>query len=268
LPYLLATLDLDRCPPSTGYLLARYPQHAERVVAAIMPVFRVRRAGDGHPPEWDGLRCALRAFGPAAAPAVPKLLAAGLDKWSAKTLGQIGPSAAEAVPALRAAATGDNAELAVAAAGALWQIEGSLAVLPMLTARIDGPAGVAALEEIAAMGPAARTAAPYVATFLEVPDKYWWLPTQAAIALWQVTGDAVRAAPVLAAAWHGNQDTRTAIAEAANGPLAVGLEPLLRAELAAPGRHGVSETGWSSAQVGNHERLLAACRAALVDLER
>jgi hypothetical protein len=123
----------------------------------------------------------------------------------------------------------------VAAAGALWRIERSLDALPILTARIDGPSGNLALQEIAAMGKAASQAAPYVATFLEAPDPHWWRPTLAAIALWQMAGDADRAPPVLKVVWDGNPATRSAIVRVAAGPLLTGLTPQMLAVLAAPG---------------------------------
>ncbi len=68
-------------------------------------------------------------------------------------------------------------------------------------------------------------------------------------------------APVLTAAWHGNPRTRTKIAQAATGPLAAALAPLLRAELAANRRFNASASSWSTAQVTDDERLLELCRA-------
>lgn len=292
LPYLLTALTLPARPRDTGHLLARYPQHAERIVAALLPILPVHRAGT-RPPEWHGLHAALQACGAAAAAAVPWLLTR-LDDASATTLGRIGAAAAAAVPALRVAATGDDPRLAVAAAEALWRIERA-DVLPWLTPRIDGPAGTAALRAIAAMGAAAAPAAPYVATFLDPGDAGWWRPTAAALALWRISDDPERAAPVLTAAWHANPRTRLEIADAAStpvtvepsppagsftgdrsagggpaagpNPLAAALAPVLRAELAEPRRHGTSGTGWSSAQVTDDERLLADCRRALARVQ-
>jgi hypothetical protein len=206
-----------------------------------VPLFPVLRAGERVPDEWYAFQVALRAFGPAAAPAVPRLLASPLRDWSAVTLGRIGPAAAEALPALRAAAAGGDPRLAVAAAGALWRINRSPEALGLLTAHLDGPAVTAALEEIAAMGPAAAPAASLVATYLDAPpQRHWWTPAHAALALWRLTGEAERAAPVLTAAWHGNPHTRTKIAQAATGPLAAALEPLFRAEIATSRRFNAS----------------------------
>ncbi|MGI5242045.1 HEAT repeat domain-containing protein [Dactylosporangium sp. CA-139066] len=264
LPLLLTALRLPQRPKDTGYKLAHYAAHADRITAEIVPVFPLLAAGDRAPTEWYALQVALRAFGPAAAPAVPRLLASPLRDWSAATLGRVGPAAAEALPALRVAAAGDDPRLAVAAAGALWRIDRSPDVLTLLTAQLDGPAANAAFEEIAAMGSAAAPAAPLVASYLDAPPgRHWWTPTHAALTLWRLTGDAERVAPVLTAAWHGNPQTRTKIAEAATGAPAAALQPLFRAELAADRRFNVSPHSWSSVQVTEDERLLELCRAVV-----
>jgi hypothetical protein len=251
LPALLTTLRFARRPRDAGLLLAYYPGHAERIVMAMLPVLPPPKAF-----ERSGFLAALRAFGAAAAPAVPWLLTT-LDEGAAETLGQIGPAAAEAVPALRAAATGDNARLAVAAAGALWRIEGRPDVLPLLVAHLDRPTVHEALRHIADLGAAARTAAPQVAALLAERS------AQAAVTLWRITGDAERVAPVLSTAWRGRPGSRNRIADVVDGPLTALLEPLLRAELAAPQRHGALDGMWSSAMVPDDERLLATCRATL-----
>jgi hypothetical protein len=262
LPLLLTALRLPQRPKDTGYKLAHYPGHADRITAEIVPVFPVLPAGGRAPTEWYAFQAALRAFGPAAAPAVPRLLASPLRDWSAATLGRIGPPAAQALPALRVAAAGDDPRLAVAAAGALWRIDRSPDALTLLTTHVDGPATTAAFEEIAAMGCAAVPAAPLVAAYLDTPPgQTWWTPTHAALTLWRLTEDAERVAPVLTAAWHGNPQTRTKIAEAATGALAAALQPLFRAEIAADRRFNVSTNTWSTAQVTDDERLLKLCRA-------
>lgn len=263
LPPLLAALRLPRLPENTGYYLGRYAGHADQIVAEIVPLFPVVAAGDRPPDEWHTFLAALRAFGPASAPAVPRILASPLRDWSAAVLGRIGPAAAEALPALRAAATGDDPRLAVEAAGALWRIDQSPDALTLLTARLDSPATTGALEKIAAMGSAAAPAASLVATYLDVTDRYWWTPVHAALALRRLTGETERAAPVLTAAWHGNPHTRTKIAEEAAGPLAAALEPLFRAEIAASQRFNVSPNTWSTGQATEDERLLELCRAHL-----
>ncbi|GLW31950.1 hypothetical protein [Actinoplanes regularis] len=263
LPLLLTALRLPQRPENTGYGLARYTGHADRITAEIVPRIPVLAAGERATTEWYAFQFALRAFGPAAAPAVPRLLAGPLRAWTAGTLGRIGPAAAEALPALRAAAAGDDPGLAVAAAGALWRIDRSPEALALLTARLDGPATTTAIEEIAAMGSAAASAAPLVARYLDAPpEPDWWTATRTALALWRITGDAERVTPALAAAWHGNPYTRLEIAETATGSLATALQPLLRAELAASERFNVGPDPSSGDEVADDERLLELCRAA------
>lgn len=146
-------------------LLSCYAGHADRITAEITPLFRGLASGDRASTEWYAFQTALRAFGPASAPAVPRLLASPLRDWSAVTLGRISPAAAEALPVLRAAAVGDDPRLAAAAAGVLWRIDRSPEALPLLTAHLDGPAATTAFEEIATMSSAAA------------PALHWWRRT-------------------------------------------------------------------------------------------
>jgi hypothetical protein len=114
------------------------------------------------------------------------------------------------------------------------------------------------------MGSAAAPAASLVATYLDAPpQRHWWTPAHAALALWRLTGETRRVAPVLTAAWHGNPRTRAKIAQAATGPLAAALEPLFRAEIAANRRFNASANSWSTTQVTDDERLLELCRAVV-----
>ena len=262
LPMLLTALRLPQCPRSTGYMLANYAGRADQIIAEIVPAIPVLPADGREPREWYAFQFALRAFGPAAAPAVPRLLASPLRSFSATTLGRIGPAAAEALPALRVAAADDDPHLAVAAAGALWRIDRSPDALTRLSTHLDSPAATTAFEELAVMGSAAAPAAPLVASYLDAPPEptWWWAPTRAALTLWRLTDESERVAPVLAAAWQRNARTRTTIAEAAAGALAAALQPLFRAEIAEYRRFNVSANSWSSAQVTDDERLLELCR--------
>ncbi|NMO51865.1 hypothetical protein HH310_11755 [Actinoplanes sp. TBRC 11911] len=258
-PYLLAALRLPRLPRNVGYLLSRYPAQAETIVPALLPALRPRQEGERPPPEWHGMHAALGAFGAASAPALPWLLSQPLDDSQARTLGRLGPAAAPAAPLLRQAMTADDAGLAVAAAEALWFVTGADDVLPSLIAQIAGPSGYAALRAVAAMGAAAEPATASVTALLADPQRR----PDAAITLWQLTGDTDRTLPILAATWQDKPTRRNEIVAHARGALTAGLAPLLRAELSAPARHGLTDTGRSSRQVIDDERLLTACRAAL-----
>ncbi|MEU8661143.1 hypothetical protein AB0C31_31175, partial [Actinoplanes philippinensis] len=260
LPLLLSALRLPQHPDDIGFKLARYVQHADRITAEIVPYLPIVEAGVREPFEWGALQYALRAFGPAAAPAVARLLASPLTDGSAATLGRIGPAAAEALPALREAAAHGYPRLAVTAAGALWRIDRSPDALALLTAHLGGPAAGKAFEEIAAMGSTAVSAAPLVATYLDARDPHWWTPAHAALTLWRLTGETERIAPVLTAAWHGNLHTRATIAEAATGSLAAALHPLFQAEIAANQRFNISANMPASTRVPDDERLQKLCR--------
>lgn len=256
LPYLLEALTLAEPPADTGYLLAGFPEQAERIVAAIMP--RLPVSGRA---EWDALQSALRVSGAAAGAAVPALLGRPLTDRTAITLGRIGAAASKAVPALRAAVDGEDARLAVRAAGALRRIDGWAGALAVLSARVDGVEGRDALDEIAAMGPDAVAAGPYLATFLDTPAvPPYWQSAAIGLAYWQVTGDLDGALPLVALAWNGNEHTRPEIARRASGTLAVALAPLFEAELAESRRHGLSTNGGSSDTVMRDEALLSDLR--------
>jgi hypothetical protein len=296
LPYLLVALSLPRLPRNIGYLLSRYPSEADAIVPVLLPVLRSRREGDRPPPEWHGMLAALGAFGPASTPALPWLLAQPLDDWAARTVGSVAsagqpqpearplargarsvpgeatplpregtplleetPHLRQATMLLREAMTSDSAGLAVAAAAALWRITGADDVLPVLTAQISGPAGYAALRAMATMGAGAEPAVPSVAALLLDPHRR----LSAALTLWRLTGDTERTLPILTESWHDKPATRNEIVAHASGPLTAGLAPLLLAELATPARHGLTDTGWSSRQVIDDERLLTVCRTAL-----
>jgi hypothetical protein len=263
LPLLLTALRLRDRPSGLGNRLARYPGHGAAITAEIVAHFPASRGDDRPPNDWFNLQAALQAFGAAAAPAVPLLLASPLQAASATTLGRIGPAAADGLTALRAATTSDDPDLVVAAAGALWRIERSPATLPLLTTHLDGPAAAQAFSLLAAMGPAAAAAAPLVAAHLDAPPARWWTSTHAALALWRLTGDTDRVAPILTRIWHDNPRIRPTIAEAAAGTLAAALEPVWQAELAAPLRFTDSDSPLP-AGAADDEELLASCRARML----
>jgi hypothetical protein len=245
---LLATLRWPRRPGNLAHFLAGYPRHTERILA---------EAAAHAPDEFDWISLML-GVPPGACTGQP------LRTWHVHRLARIGPAAAEAVPALRQALTGDDRSLVISAAAALWHIERSPDALPLLTAALDGDSGSAALTEIGRMGADAVAAAPLVATYLDAPPgRHRWIPVEAALALWRLTGEIERVAPVLTSAWRAAPSARVRIAEAAAGELAVALAPVFREEIAVARRHNVTENGWSSDQVRADERLLELCRAAV-----
>lgn len=186
----------DRRSAGPVRLIDRLSAHA----AELLPAVR-RRLRDMSP--RDGINRdlvqGLGAWGPAAADAVPELIAC-LDAWPdatmvATTLGRIGTGAAEAVPALRRLADED----AAVPVWACWRITGADADAAAATlARLVAapPHRARTLRLLADLGSAAR---PHADMIRALPSgrAHTWLPTEAAHALWCCTGEPGEALPVL-----------------------------------------------------------------------
>ncbi|MET9374535.1 PBS lyase [Streptomyces sp. NPDC002992] len=189
-----------------------------------------------------------------------------------RALAAFGPAAREALPDVRALLDSDAAGVSAQAALALWSVEGDRgAVLPALEARLrtgtPDADRCAAARALGLIGPAAAGCAPALLPGLTARDL--WVRVRSATALWRVSGDAVTALPVLLTVWEENRHTRVDIAEclAEMGPAAAAAEGPIRAELARSRRHNVRESGYSSHDVHEDEKLLTFCRAALDRME-
>ncbi|MFG2774552.1 HEAT repeat domain-containing protein [Streptomyces sp. NPDC048350] len=190
-----------------------------------------------------------------------------------RTLAAFGPPAREAIPDARALLESESAAVSAQAALTLWSVEGDReAVLPTLTAWLGpdatAPDRCAAARALGAIGPAAASSAP--ALFPGLAARDLWVRVRSAAALWRVSGDAESALPVLLAAWEENRHARVDIAEclAEMGPEAVEARWVIRTELLRVRRHNVRESGYSSHDVHEDEKLLTFCRAALDRIER
>ncbi|MEU7035101.1 PBS lyase [Streptomyces sp. NPDC046237] len=190
-----------------------------------------------------------------------------------RTLAAFGPPAREAIPDARALLESESAAVSAQAALTLWSVEGDReAVLPTLTAWLGpdatAPDRCAAARALGAIGPAAASSAP--ALFPGLAARDLWVRVRSAAALWRVSGDAESALPVLLAAWDENRHARVDIAEclAEMGPEAVEARWVIRTELLRVRRHNVRESGYSSHDVHEDEKLLTFCRAALDRIER
>ncbi|MEU6946221.1 PBS lyase [Streptomyces sp. NPDC046316] len=190
-----------------------------------------------------------------------------------RTLAAFGPPAREAIPDARALLESESAAVSAQAALTLWSVEGDReAVLPTLTAWLGpdatAPDRCAAARALGAIGPAAASSAP--ALFPGLAARDLWVRVRSAAALWRVSGDAESALPVLLAAWEENRHARVDIAEclAEMGPAAVEARWVIRTELLRVRRHNVRESGYSSHDVHEDEKLLTFCRAALDRIER
>jgi hypothetical protein len=187
-----------------------------------------------------------------------------LVKAGAHALERFGPAAREAVPVLRELLDSPGA---VAAAAALWSVEGDAEViLPVLCEELTAGQfsdACAAAEVLGRLGPLAGSALPALRRLAHSENVLQ--RASAACALWDVAGDPEPVLPLLRSAWEQNVSTRVTLAAclARMGPAAAPAHDLLRTELAAPRRHQARSGGYGSADILEDERLLRVCREAL-----
>ncbi|MFE4664339.1 HEAT repeat domain-containing protein [Streptomyces sp. NPDC056716] len=178
-----------------------------------------------------------------------------------RALGAFGATAREAVPVLRGLLGGGSG---IAAAGALWSIEGdAAAVLPVLRRELAGKdpyRRTAAAEEMAGLGPSARPALRRLRRMAGSGSV--WERTAAAYALWRIEADPEPVLPALRSAWTESPYPRVQIAEhvCEMGSAAAPLRDLMEAELASGRRHLAREGGHGSDDIPKDERLLRLCR--------
>ncbi|GGX02848.1 hypothetical protein GCM10010297_25840 [Streptomyces malachitofuscus] len=274
-PFLADVLAGPVVPDDVGHAVP----HLGPAAAPLAPALRRRLAG--LPLDADDLHAragsllpALTALGDAEAVPVAVRMVNGMPgdlrlrdmlvASALRLLAAAGAAAREAIPALRALLPGESG---VAAAEALWAVEGDPeAVLPVLLAALEVPAGRtrrAAAEALGRLGPAGRPGLPGLRRLTRSADL--WERTSAAQALWQVAGEPESAVDVLRAAWAENPHTRrpTAALAVRLGPAGAALHGLLRAEAASPRRHTAGSGGYGSHDVHGDEELLRTCRQAL-----
>ncbi|MFJ7043047.1 HEAT repeat domain-containing protein [Streptomyces sp. NPDC101112] len=184
--------------PALHEVLARLPDHAE----ALLPAIRDRLDPTEDPRNLRRFGEVLAAWGPAAEAAVPRLLGllADDERWpaAATALAGIGGAGRAGREALltRSRSGGPDAELA---AWAYWRVGGD----PGPALDVLGPAATdedrathTALSRLADLGPHAAGYADRLREFAAADDH--WARTQAAHALWAVTGgDTETAVPAL-----------------------------------------------------------------------
>ncbi|MFJ6086685.1 HEAT repeat domain-containing protein [Streptomyces sp. NPDC092369] len=273
-PVLAEMLDAPVVPVEVGNVIA----HLGPIAAPLAPELR-RRLG-AVPLDSRGtydlaapLLHALTALGDTqCVPEVLRLLLGMSDELpvrdvvvriAAEALGAFGPAAREAIPTLRGLL---DTESAIAAAEALWRVEGDAsAVLPVLLraltdARTFRPR--AAAKTLGLLGPAAQAALPGLYRMTGSED--FWERLDGACAVWRIGGDPDVVVPLLRAAWAQNPDTRRTIAAcvADLGPAGAPLHGLLRTELTERRRHLDPAARYGS-EVLHDEQLLRICRGVL-----
>lgn len=178
-----------------------------------------------------------------------------------RALRAFGATARDAVPVLRGLLGGGSG---IAAAGALWSIEGdATAVLPVLRRELasrDPYRRTAAAEEMAGLGPTARPALRRLRRMAGSGSV--WERTAAAYALWRIDADPEPVLPALRSAWTESPYPRVQIAERLRemGSAAAPLRDLIVAELGSGRRHLAREGGHGSDDIPKDEQLLRLCR--------
>ncbi|MFI0961612.1 HEAT repeat domain-containing protein [Streptomyces sp. NPDC021080] len=275
-PALAEVLRHPVVPNETGYAIG----YLGPAAAPLAPLLRERLAEVplDSPDTYDRAAPLLSALGALRyAEAVPDVLRLlhgtpcelrlrdALVKALAGTLGAFGPGARAAVPALRDLLAGENA---VAAADALWSVEGDAdAALPSLLGALsperDAGGHRAVAEALGRMGAAAASALPGLRRLTDSPEV--WERTAAACALWDIAEDPEPVLPVFRDAWRRNPYTRGTIGACLvrMGGAGAPVHDLVRTELASPRRHRARAGGHGSHDILDDELLLRSCRTAL-----
>jgi hypothetical protein len=243
LPMLRWLLEHEQMPKDVGALIGCLGAGAVNLLPVIVRRLRDLPTVQGYDRARSGLVAAIGEMGAAAATVVPDLIELMPITTLVGFLGRIGPGAAEAAKSLSPLL--QDPEHALAAASALWRIEGDPGpVVPVFAGNLDSEnyyTAHAAAMGIAEVGPDAAAHAPRLRALLDNPDEYGWRHVRAASALWRTTGDTETVVPVLAATWTKHPNCRRDIVGylAEMGPAARSAAPLLRAELESLRRHTV-----------------------------
>ncbi|MFK0253156.1 hypothetical protein [Streptomyces sp. NPDC090445] len=232
LAFPLAGVGDVRAMPALHRLAVRERLWRERSNApalAVMPaaeLLPLLRRDLGVDAAAGGNACALdvlAAWGPAAAPALPEVMACLEGPYAydaARVLGRIGPPAAAAAGRLAEFATGSSRPPGPygpdprgswygvrMAAWAHWRVTGDDSpALRIYAADLDSGLGSRVLPYLADFGPAAARHTGAVRALMDSPGA--WARVAAAHAWWRITGDPEPAVPVLLAAvdpeWDGH----------------------------------------------------------------
>ncbi|WP_327270922.1 HEAT repeat domain-containing protein [Streptomyces sp. NBC_01224] len=185
--------------PEVEDVLTPLRAHAEVLLPAVRQLLRDDGVG-------GSLTCpflrVLKAWGPAAAPALPEVVAllddARYTLYAVDALVAMGPAAAPAEPAVRRCTVSDFPGNHHMVAWAAWRLGGDLdAALRLIGEAVlteegplYGPVGL-----LGDFGPAAALCADRVRHVMEHGDT--WLRLRAAVALWSITGEPEPSASVL-----------------------------------------------------------------------
>ncbi|MFJ9909093.1 HEAT repeat domain-containing protein [Streptomyces sp. NPDC101152] len=251
LPSLLAALDGGVDAWRAIQVARHLPQAADELVPRLgHHLHRLDLAQEWTTMSVNAILSALAALDdPAAIEVVVDALDAadrheqhGVTASALKALRAFGPAASDAQEAIRALTTHTDAHVRPAAVAALWALGGDPAeVMPLLLNLLDDPITFRiseAADVLAEIGPPASAALPRLRGHLG--HGYEWVRVPCAAALWEIGGAAEAPAVLdvlLQAVAHNPATANTVVACLDRmGALAAPAVPLLREQLAQPGR--------------------------------
>ncbi|MEE6262857.1 hypothetical protein [Plantactinospora sonchi] len=249
LPSLLMALDSDVDAWLAVQVAGALPQAAEQLV----PRLRDRLSNVDLSKEWpsnpSGILSALAKLGDLSAlPTITETLTAAAERrnWDVvkaalTALRAFGPAAAPALAAIRPMVAVDDTWTRSEAVSTLWAVGGDRdEVLPLALALLDTFALRDAAEVLGQIGPPAAAALPRLREL--VVDNYGWNRVYAAAAIWDIGGEpeAPAVLSTLLQAWEENSATGNHVAACLKrmGSASAPALPHIRAELARPRRGG------------------------------
>ncbi|WP_449338927.1 HEAT repeat domain-containing protein [Streptomyces chartreusis] len=253
LPSLLTALDSNVDAWRAIQVAGHLPQAAQQLVPRLNAHLRQLDLSQ----QWNemsanALLAALAALGDSAAvPVVVDTLGVAvrheqhdITRSALKALAVFGPAAASARNMIRSLSKATDGHVPSAAVAALWAVDGDLdEVMPLLLGLLDDPITFRisdAADLLSEIGPPASAALPRLRALLT--HDYEWVRVPCAAALWEIGGEAEASAVLdtLLEAWAQNPATANHVGACLShmGPLAAAAIPLLREQLAQPGRGG------------------------------
>lgn len=261
LPSLLAALDSGVDAWLAVQVAGMLPRAADQLVPRLCDRLRRADLSEQWPSNAGGILSALAKLGdPTALATITFVLTAAAERqnWTVMraalgALRALGPAAAPALAEIRSVVAVDDTWTRSAAITTLWTVGGHRdEVMPLALALLDTFALRDAADVLGQIGPPAAAALPRLRELLA--DNYEWNRVHAAAAIWDVGGEPETPVVLdaLLRAWRKNSATGNHVAACLKrmGPAAAPALPQIRAELARP------ERGGRFANADNDEELL------------
>lgn len=268
LPSLLVALDRDVDAWLAVRVAGGFPQAAEQLLPRLRDRLRRADLSEEWPSNPTGTLSALaRLHDLTALPMITARLVAAAEQenWEVvrSTLGALrafGPAAMPALAEIRSVLAVDDTWTRSAAVATLWAVGGDHdEVMPLCLELFDTFALTEAVDVLGQIGPPAQAALPRLREL--AASKSAWTSVHAAAAVWNIGGrpEAPAVLDALLRAWQTNPTTGNHVAAclARMGPAAGPAVPQIRAELARPERSG------QYASIDNDEKLLRDLTAML-----